>query len=220
MKNNFSLKNKRGFTLIEIMVSLGIFAIVALVAVGAFLKIIDANKQSQSLQTAMNNTNFALESMVREMRVGKNYTCFNGDSPTAVSSLSGTTPCARSFPGYDHNGIAFTSSQTSTVNAPTLNGSCNLIHAYRFSNVNTTPGPATLEKAEQKDCLDTTWATNFIPLVSTDLNIQTFGVKIDGGGTQQPKAFILISAYAGPSLHQRTYFTIQTTASQRSMSGS
>ena len=216
MKNNFSLKNKHGFTLIEIMVSLGIFAIVALVAVGAFLKIIDANKQSQALQTAMNNTNFALESMVREMRVGKNYTCFDGSSiaPSLGAQLSGTVSCPSLLPdhiGYLYNGIAFTSSQTSTVN-----GSCNLIHAYRFSNVNTTPGPATLEKAEQKNCTDTTWTTNFIPLVSTDLNIQTFGVKIDGGGTQQPRAFILISAYAGPSLHQRTYFTIQTTASQRS----
>ena len=45
----------RGFTLIEIIVSLGLFAIVAIVAAGALLKILDSNKKAQSIQNTMTN---------------------------------------------------------------------------------------------------------------------------------------------------------------------
>ena len=88
----FFLKNKKrissqkkiagGFTLVEMIVSVAIFTIVAFVAVGALLKVIDANKKSQSLKTSINNLNFALESLSREMRVGSNYTCISVSSVT------------------------------------------------------------------------------------------------------------------------------------------
>jgi prepilin-type N-terminal cleavage/methylation domain-containing protein len=214
MKINNSPQMNRGFTLIEIMVSLALFTVVAVIAVGAFLKIIDANEQSQSLQTAMNNTSFALESMVREMRVGSNYYCFNASNPNPVpGSLSGTTGCA--FGQYTDPGIAFISSIKSQ------DKTCNLIHAYILSP-STSATPNILEKAEQTSCNDTVSANNFIPLTSSDLNIQSFGIKVDGGnGTHtQPKVFMMLKAFAGPTQRERTYFTVQTTASQRSMIGS
>lgn len=198
----------RGFTLIEIMVSLSIFTVVAVIAVGAFLKIIDANKQSQALQTAMNNTSFALESMVREMRVGSNYDCFNAASTVSSPLPTGTTVC--NLGAYATSGIAFISSTKSADLA------CNLIHAYRLS-----PTTNVLEKAEQTTCSDTSWTTNFVPLTSTDLHILAFKVKVDGQNTSiphtQPKVFMTIQAYSGPTQSERTYFTVQTTASQRSM---
>lgn len=67
--------SKRGFTLVEIVVSLAIFSVVSLVAVGSLLKIVDVNKRAQSLKTAVNNVNFTMESMVRDMRVGFDYRC-------------------------------------------------------------------------------------------------------------------------------------------------
>ncbi len=68
-----SRKSSSGFTLIEMIVSLGVFTVVALVAVGALMKIMDANRKALTLKTAINNLNFALESMSREMRVGTDY---------------------------------------------------------------------------------------------------------------------------------------------------
>jgi prepilin-type N-terminal cleavage/methylation domain-containing protein len=71
MKKRFLQK---GFTLVEIMVSLAIFSVVMVVALGAFLKIVDVNKRAQSIESAVNNLNFTMEAMSRELRTGSQYT--------------------------------------------------------------------------------------------------------------------------------------------------
>jgi prepilin-type N-terminal cleavage/methylation domain-containing protein len=214
--------HQRGFTLVEIIVSLAIFTIVAVVAVGAFLKIIDANKQSQLLQTAMNNVNFALESIVREMRVGSTYACYNDNGSASTYS----TIAAQSCPvlGSVNNAIAFKSSISGTYNPNQVNGTtgqpltCKLIHAYRYV------GDAThlfIEKAEQKYCDDRIGdpvTAPFVQLTAADLKVDTFKLKVDSASaTIQPKVFILMTGHTGTTDKNKEYFTVQTTASQRSM---
>jgi len=65
-------KNK-GFTLIEIIVSVAIFVIVMTIAIGAVLSAVDANRKAQSISAVINNLNIAVEGMVRDLRTGKNY---------------------------------------------------------------------------------------------------------------------------------------------------
>lgn len=210
MKNTFN-KNS-GFTLIEIIVSLGIFTIVAVVATGAFLKVIDANKKSQSLKTAINNVNFALESISRELRVGSNYYCFNNlNDLNAVSNMTSDT-----FPrGYAScnaggvNGVAFLSSKTASKSN---GGTCNLIHAFFFN----TTGPTMIEKAEEQECGGP--LGSFSPIISpeviiTDYNMNIFPALSSDG--PQPRAFIHIKGYAGSQEKNKTYFDVQTTVSQR-----
>lgn len=73
---------KRGFTLIELMVSVSIFTIVMLISASAVFSIVDANKKTHSLKSVMTNLNFALESMMRDIRVGTEYACGgSGDCP-------------------------------------------------------------------------------------------------------------------------------------------
>ncbi|MDP3996836.1 MAG: type II secretion system protein [bacterium] len=67
--------NCRGFTLVELIVSVAIFSIVMVVSVGAILYIISANRQAQAMKAVMNNLNFTLESMARNLRMGSNYHC-------------------------------------------------------------------------------------------------------------------------------------------------
>jgi len=67
--------NKNGFSLIEVMVSLALFSIVMMVAVGAFLSIIDANRKAQALQTSIDNAFFAFEHITRLIRTGTTYDC-------------------------------------------------------------------------------------------------------------------------------------------------
>ena len=74
MKNYPFQKVNKGFTLIEILVAVAIFALVMLIAVGAVLSAVDANRKAQSLNSIVNNLSFALESMIRDMRTGKDYT--------------------------------------------------------------------------------------------------------------------------------------------------
>ena len=74
-------KNK-GFTLIEIIVSVAIFVIVMTIAIGAVLSAVDANRKAQSISTVINNLNIAVEGMVRDLRTGENYTTITGCEST------------------------------------------------------------------------------------------------------------------------------------------
>ncbi len=51
----------KGFTLIEIIVSVAIFTVVMLISVGAVLNAVNANRKAQSLNTIVNNLNLALK---------------------------------------------------------------------------------------------------------------------------------------------------------------
>jgi len=84
----------QGFTLIEMIVSLGIFSIVVTTAVGAMLVLISTNQQLQSEQNVMTNLSFALDTMTREIRTGYNYYC--ADNINAPSNF---------FSGNGHEGI-------------------------------------------------------------------------------------------------------------------
>ena len=129
------MKN-RGFTLVEMIVSLAIFSVVAVIAIGALLKVIDANSKAQSMQSAVTNINFAMESMSRDLRTATDYTC--DSAANTPRSLSTVIPCQISS-GKSY--IAFNSSRT----ASRPDGSvCNLITAYAF-----TDSPVSLRKAEQ-----------------------------------------------------------------------
>jgi prepilin-type N-terminal cleavage/methylation domain-containing protein len=64
-----------GFTLIEMIVSLGIFSMIVTMTVGALLVLISGNQQLQGEQNAMTNLAFAIDSMTREIRTGSNYYC-------------------------------------------------------------------------------------------------------------------------------------------------
>lgn len=61
---------QRGFSLMEMIVAIGIFSLVALVAVAASIKIFGIYGKTQTLNSAIDNLNFALESMSRDIRFG------------------------------------------------------------------------------------------------------------------------------------------------------
>ena len=70
-------KNKienRGFTLIELMVSISIFAIVLVMSMGAILTVVDANRKARTLSEVMNNVTFIFESITRTIKTGSNPT--------------------------------------------------------------------------------------------------------------------------------------------------
>lgn len=62
-----------GFSLVEILVALSIFALVATTTTAALLAVIDANAKSRTLRSAIDNMNVALDSMSRVIRFGTKY---------------------------------------------------------------------------------------------------------------------------------------------------
>jgi len=65
------------------MVSIGLFAIVMMMASGAYFIMISANREAQATTTGINNLAYALESMTRNIRTGRNYRdCYPAGSNT------------------------------------------------------------------------------------------------------------------------------------------
>lgn len=107
-------KENKGFTLVEVIVAVGIFSLVMLVAMGAVLSIVGANKKAQSLHNVINNFNLAVESMVRDMRTGYEYVC-GGDSDSCNGASTFAFKSTQSSPTgvpqniiYRHEGDSIT----------------------------------------------------------------------------------------------------------------
>ncbi len=87
----------RGYTLIELIIAVGLFSLVMLLASGAYLVMIGISRQTQSVATGINNLSFALETMTRTIRTGTNYSCdnggdcSNGGSIFSVRNINGVT---------------------------------------------------------------------------------------------------------------------------------
>lgn len=62
-----------GFTLIEIMVSISIFTIIMVTGVGALLSITRSYQVAKEESATLNAVHFALDSMVRDIRIGSSY---------------------------------------------------------------------------------------------------------------------------------------------------
>lgn len=202
------------FTLVEMIVSLGIFAVVAVVALGALVRIITANQKAQSLQAAMTNLNFALESMSREIRVGTNYVCFKGPPSNDINGGAlTTTPC--STEGQSSIGVG--NAHVIAFNSTRAGDNCNLINAYRFIVINDGGGNPVLhlQKAEQNSCNSNIRNQDFFDMLSNADVILTdyrMGVNADHA---YPYVFIRLMGYAGAREREKTYFDIQTTVSSR-----
>ncbi len=87
MKNKSTKKLNKGFTLVELMVSTSIFSIIMLSSIGALFTLLGVSRNSRAAHTAMDNINFALESIVRSIGTGTGYAC--GDNPEDLEETAG-----------------------------------------------------------------------------------------------------------------------------------
>lgn len=62
-----------GFTLLEMLVSVGIFSVVVLTAISVLISIRDAQQKAGNIQNIQDNIRFLMEYMTKEMRQGSQY---------------------------------------------------------------------------------------------------------------------------------------------------
>lgn len=183
-------KGQRGFTLVEMTVAVGLFAIVMLVSVGALLSLVDANRKAQALQSVMNNLNIAIDGMVRSAREGTVYHCGSaGSFATAQDCTEGDTLFA--FEPY-HTGSAV---------PPWL---------YWFAVDSN--GVGRLYKSEDGT------TSGGLPITSPSVSIESVTFYVVGsvrGDTTQPRVTVVIKGTAGTKVTSRTTFHIEATAVQR-----
>ncbi|MBU6214576.1 prepilin-type N-terminal cleavage/methylation domain-containing protein [Patescibacteria group bacterium] len=112
-------RKSKGFTLVELIVSLGLFAIVLLLAAGAYLIMINLNRQAQAEAVGIDNLSFALETMTRTIRSGTQYSC-NGVGD--CNNPSGTVFKVHSFIGGVGQDVTFGRTVANGIGYITQNG--------------------------------------------------------------------------------------------------
>ncbi|MAF59282.1 hypothetical protein CL631_00315 [bacterium] len=183
-------KDKRGFTLVEMLISTALFAVVMLVSVGSLLSLVDANRRAQSLKSVINNLNFALENMSRNIRVGRTYHCHNSVNPPG--NLDEPKDC-------QNGGILFA---FEAHDGDTGTASDQIIYRIKDNK---------MEKSANG-------GSTFTGITAEEVNITDMQFYVDGTASndeEQPLVVITISGTAGVTAAQQTSFDIQTTVSQR-----
>ncbi|MDC1205545.1 prepilin-type N-terminal cleavage/methylation domain-containing protein [Candidatus Pacebacteria bacterium] len=191
----------RGFTLVEMLVSISIFTIVVTMSVGSLLVLIDANGRAQSTQLVMTNLTFALDSMTREIRTGFNWVCFDsGGSAPAVPAVPTTGDCST---------VQDTLSIVESGNSLTA-GYSNSRVTYWYD--------ATAGAIKRKLGGDGPW----VSLTGSDIFIDDFRFVVTGTDRYsvntdkiQPIASIYIKGHAGAIAPKLKEFLVQTTVTQR-----
>ncbi len=191
MKKVLTKNKEHGFTLIEIMTAVSIFAIVATISMGSILTVFDVNRKSESIKSVMDNLNLAIESMAREIRFGTYYSC----NPTLPTLL----PPSKQNCSSGAESMAFLSNdQTQSI-------------VYRKFGT-------TIEKS--KDAGSTFVPVTAPEIVINDLKFFVLGAlpsSSESGNPQQPKVLMKIKGTAGTKDGTKSEFTVQTLVSQRQL---
>ncbi|TAJ15444.1 prepilin-type N-terminal cleavage/methylation domain-containing protein [Patescibacteria group bacterium] len=189
---------ERGFTLIEMMVSVSIFAMVMMVGVGALLSLVATNHRAQAINSVMNNLNAALENMSRSIRVGTLYNCVTSAAvpppPPVASEISNPRDCASGGGRL----LAFESSQGDP------NDSSDQV-VYRLNGKQ-------IERS-LKSGANGTW----VAITAPEVSIDTFDFYVIGstqGDSLQPRVLMRIKGSAKVP-GGTTTFTVQASVVQR-----
>jgi prepilin-type N-terminal cleavage/methylation domain-containing protein len=193
----------RGFSLIEVLVSLSIFAIVVTISVSVLMVLIDANARAQNTQEIMTNISFALDSMTREMRTGTDYYC----GPVASLPVSGddTLNCESGSDSFSFN----EGGQSLTENTP--NDSRRIGLRLNNGTIERRLGNGDGDASTNED-------SDWLPLTSDDVVVTTLRFVVSGATRHDdfaPTATVYIEGHAGGEDDSEGFFQIQTTVVQQ-----
>lgn len=105
---------KQGFTLVDLIVALGVFAVVASIAAGGFALALRTQRQAASLIAANNNASLAIEQMAREMRTGRVF-CDNRPQPDGGDTGTAGIPSCSAYLSGDRSKIGFIAATGETI---------------------------------------------------------------------------------------------------------
>ena len=198
MKNIF---NKKGFTLIEMLVSVAIFSIVLMIALGSILSIVAANRKARALTAVMNNITFGFENMTRALKTGIDIRMACGGDGITVRAIN--TLVSNPNDPFPRNQITF--------RRMTTNGKGYIARSRDAAGV------VNCDLAVPGN------ENGLIPITSTEVDITDLDFKIFANNAtipgpaplrQQPRVLITL---AGKVVIQNinSDFSMQTTVSQR-----
>ncbi len=203
----FNLKKEEGFTLIEVMISIGLFTVIMIVGITAILGVNNTYRKSRTMRSAIDNLSFTMEDMARNIRLGSRYRCINGPEEIFATDieepLDGENCLGIAFePFYDPVSGEDEDLASADQIIYLIEGE-NLFKGIRGANYDASaPNPG-----------------RGIPMNSVDLKIDslTSGFTIFGSRNddrEQPSVFIILNGTVNVGGNS-TDFNLQTTVSQR-----
>jgi len=82
-------RTTRGYSLLELIVSIGLFSAVMLIVMGAYVTLISLDRQARASNQLAASLSYAVESIARSMRTGTDYAC--NANPSSPNCSSGGT---------------------------------------------------------------------------------------------------------------------------------
>ncbi|MEN9649802.1 MAG: hypothetical protein RL094_769 [Candidatus Parcubacteria bacterium] len=206
MKTSFKKATaQKGFTLIEMLVSVGLFAVVMTISLGVIMSVIDGNKKSQAINSVSNNLSFAIESMVRDIKTGYEYRCAYSEFPITDLVKSIPSNCS---PSTALNYINLIS---------TISGAERSVHYEFVAPSGNAPGYIL-----KKSCTAAGSCGADSKVTSPEINITDMRFYIKSPNTsqgdpnaEQPGVFLLIRGTAKVNPTTVSTFNLQTFISQR-----
>ncbi len=196
-RRDFLKDRKSGFSLVEMLVAIGIFMTIMTIAVTSLISIMGANKKAQAIKSTVDSVTFALEYVSRDMRIGTNYTCGTPDVIGKSDCIGGS------------NSVKYVNSSNEPIQ-------------YTFST--TTTGTSRLTKTKlPPNCSGTDCTVDLIS-ADSDVHIDNFTFYVIGSdheldATQanrtQPRVIVTASGFITAKGSANTTFNLQTNISQR-----
>lgn len=190
--DSFSSKTRAGFTLVELIVSVGIFSVVMLVAVGALLTIMGVNQRVQAMEQVTNSLHFTIDSMARQIRVGTTYHC--GPSSLYAGEYSDPLDC----PG-GNTILAF-----EPFGGDPENDSDQIVYRHESDAI-------------QRSIDGGTTFSNATPESVVVEELKFFGGGTDPTDTEQPYVLMIVSGYISIRNDKRVDFNLETFITQRNI---
>lgn len=104
-----------GYTLVELIVAIGLFSVVMTLAAGSYLLMISINRQTQAATSGIDNLAFASEVMLRTIRTGVSFSCngvgdcaSGGTSFSVVDSTGATQTFTKTGTAITQNNVSLT----------------------------------------------------------------------------------------------------------------
>lgn len=211
MINKNILKNNKqsGFTLVETLVALALFAVVLVISGGVIVSIININKKNQAISSVVSNLNYSIDSMIRDIKTGYMYKCniqggVVSDNNKTVQALK-ALPVAGEGKCDDIVLISTISGDDTVVEYKLVKpvGENNYIEKTVYTTGVTTPYSIT-------DKIN----VNISDLLFEVINPPSLDDK-NGGIKGQPIVFVSIKGKSGAQNVEASDFFVQTMISQR-----
>lgn len=211
MKHMYRHQSLKGFTLVELLVTMAIFIVVITIATGALFSAQVVNTRLEQTQAVLDGVNLATEVIVRDMRYGSNFYC-DTSIPFPMTTL--------------RKGCLYSGGGTVLIFRPTIGlvGTTDQTRdrvAYYLSNgvlyKNEYPYGGTM-RTHQITSSDVNITS--LTFYGTGLNSTTGGTDYAGTSDQnQPLITMIISGVTIPrkATIQPVTFSVQTSASSRSL---